>query len=642
METRNTILIVEDDLGIAELLAEKVSECCFTPILMQSASEALEWLKSNTPFLMLLDYSLPDINGKEFIAELNNSHIQTPPFIVTTGQGDERIAVEMMKLGARDYIIKDGGFLDMISMIISKVGKEIQNENKLTRVEEALVDSNQFNNQIIQNVQEGIVVYDLNINVQLWNPYMERYSGIMAINILGKNPFELYPFFSDSKVLDNIKNALNGVTTLDYDYPFALTALGKSGWASDSATPLRNDTGEIIGVICIVRDITERKRVELELMASKEKAEESDCLKTSFLNNVSHEFRTPMNAIMGFSNLLINDVAELEQRQVFVNIIQTACDQLLNIVTDVVEISEIQAKQIKLIEKETHLQSIFDEVIDLYAQEAKQKELGFIFEVTLNEEHYQTTTDPYKLSKILKHLVSNAIKFTYSGFIKIECRLLNNQEYFFSVTDSGIGISEEMQQKIFEPFRQVETGTTRKYGGPGIGLSIAKAYIEAMGGRIALQSEINKGSTVLFQLPYKPKELHKDALPDKVADIDLTNKTILIAEDEYTNYLLLQEYLSKTNVKILHARNGIEALNFCRNNASIDLLLMDIKMPELDGFTAAKQIKIFRPDLSIVAQTAYSMQNDSKKYESIAFDDYITKPISELKLTELLKKYILL
>ena len=640
MEAVNTILIIEDDIGLNELLSEKIEECGYKVASAYKGVDALKWLNSNTPFLIILDYSLPDMNGKDFITEFHKNIYSLPPFIVSTGQGDERIAVEMMKLGARDYIIKDNNFLDLIPLVVTKAGNEIKNENKLKQTENALIESNEFSNQIIQSAQEGIIVYDLDLKFKVWNPFMERLTGIPKLEIIGKSPSEIFPFLVANGIIEAVQKSFKGETSNEIDFFFDIPTRNISGWVSDTVAPLRNSSGDIIGAISTVRDITSRKIAEQELIKAKEKAEESDCLKTSFLNNVSHEFRTPMNAIMGFSNLLVTETNDLEQRELFASVIQNACSQLLEIVTNVVEISEVQANQIKSIEKDVNLQGVFNTITKEHTQEASKKDLKFIFENHLNEHQHLTKTDDYKLSKILKLLINNAIKFTYSGSVKVECRLLSENEYSFSVTDSGIGISPEMQEKIFEPFRQVETGVTRKFGGPGIGLSIAKAYVEILGGKISLQSQINSGTTIHFTIPYKNSQNVFKSSETTSESIDLSNKIVLVAEDELSNFLLIEEYLNLAHAKILHAKNGIEAIDFCRNNNSIDLVLMDIKMPTLDGYTAAQQIKMFRPELKIVAQTAYALQNEREGFKAVAFDDYVTKPFNKKTLDVLLKKYI--
>lgn len=267
---KETILIIEDDAGLLELLSEKVQECGYNTACMLSAESASDWLNENTPYLIMLDYNLPDMNGKDFIAELETKGKCVPPFLMSTGQGDERIAVDMMKLGARDYIIKDGNFLELIPLVVSKVCKEIENENKIQLVEKALIEANQFNKQIIECAQEGIVVIDNNLNYLTWNPFMENLTGIKAIELLGENLILASPYLEFAGVIENIENALQGIILPEVEFNFYFPLSQQSGWLLYSTSTLRDAENNIIGVILTVRDITERKITEQKLNESRE------------------------------------------------------------------------------------------------------------------------------------------------------------------------------------------------------------------------------------------------------------------------------------------------------------------------------------------------------------------------------------
>jgi PAS domain S-box-containing protein len=262
---KKTILIVEDDAGLCELLHDSIQDCGFQTSCAQTAAEAFEWLNHTNPALILLDYSLPDMVAREFIAELMERMNVVPPFILATGRGDERIAVEMMKLGARDYIVKDSHFLEMIPMVVTRVCAEIENENKLRLTEQALTESNRFNRQIIDCAQEGIVVYDLNKRIINWNPFMEDITGEKASDILNRYVNEAFPFLNSVGLVEKIDDALQGIVkpALEYNYTSHIT--GKSYWVSDNVSILQNANGQIIGAISTVRDITERKLAEQEV-----------------------------------------------------------------------------------------------------------------------------------------------------------------------------------------------------------------------------------------------------------------------------------------------------------------------------------------------------------------------------------------
>lgn len=266
----DTILIIEDDPGLIELINEKIQECGHHTCCFQTAASAFEWLENNTPILMMLDYSLPDMNAQEFIGTLKNSNKTIAPFVVATGRGDERIAVEMMKLGAKEYIIKDTHFLEMIPFIVSKCISEIEKDNKLLLIEQKIVELSQFNKQIIESAHEGIVVYDKELNLLTWNPFMERITGISANDVLGKNAIELFPFLEESGEVINIRRAIEEKKITENEFKFHVASTGKCGWASQTSGPLFNFEGEVIGVIATVRDVTKRKKADETLELTKQ------------------------------------------------------------------------------------------------------------------------------------------------------------------------------------------------------------------------------------------------------------------------------------------------------------------------------------------------------------------------------------
>jgi PAS domain S-box-containing protein len=269
--TIDTILIIEDDPGLIELINEKVQECGHPTICFRTAATAFEWLENNTPILMILDYSLPDMNAQQFVGTLKNEHKIVAPFIVATGQGDERIAVEMMKLGAKEYIIKDTHFLEMVPLIVSKSISEIEKGNKLLLTEQKIVELSQFNKQIIESAHEGIIVYDKDLNYLTWNPFMEKITGIPAIDVIGKNAIELFPFLQNSGEAVNIRKAIEEKKITETEFEFNVTNTGKFGWVSQTSGPLFNFEGEVIGAIATIHDVTKRKKAEEDLRFSEEK-----------------------------------------------------------------------------------------------------------------------------------------------------------------------------------------------------------------------------------------------------------------------------------------------------------------------------------------------------------------------------------
>lgn len=397
-----------------------------------------------------------------------------------------------------------------------------------------------------------------------------------------------------------------------------------------------NEKGEFDKIIVLTYDITELKNTEAELIKAKEKAEESDHLKTAFLQNVSHEIRTPLNAICGFSDFLSNEDLPVDKRKNFVQIIQNSSSQLLSIVNDVLAISSLETKQAKISLSAVCLNTLIVEILAIFKQQAKNRNIALYTTHQLTDKQSEVYTDRTKITQILSNLLSNALKFTHTGSIEYGYSLINNEIEFY-VKDSGIGVKPELHEKIFERFRQADSTIQVNYGGTGLGLSICKGFVELLGGKIWVQSEIDKGSTFYFTLPYKPvNEIYDAISPGKQ---NKNFKTVLVAEDDEYNFLFIEELLIHFNLKLIHAKTGEEAVEIFRSNPQIDFVLMDIKMPIMDGYEAAKFIKSTKPDLPIVAQTAYAIEYERIKYEGV-FDDYLTKPIKGEILTEIMSKFL--
>jgi PAS domain S-box-containing protein len=390
-------------------------------------------------------------------------------------------------------------------------------------------------------------------------------------------------------------------------------------------------------------DITERKKHVVELTKAKEKAEESDNLKTAFLHNISHEIRTPMNAIVGFSALIGEPDITSDERVSYINNIQQSSNHLLSIITDIINISNIEAEIVKIDLIETNLNSKLRSLYDRFLPDAKEKNLSFSYETTLGDDKSVILTDRTKLFEILSSLIGNALKFTEHGYVKFGYEIDKNLVRFY-VSDTGIGIPENQHAKIFDRFYQVENGVSRQYEGTGLGLAICKSYVELLGGKIWLTSETGRGSvfyfTIPFNLPYQNNQSGEKLIVENPKYSGSKIKTILVAEDDELNYLLIQAMLSGLGLNILHARDGSEAVEMCKKCSDIDLVLMDIKMPVMDGIEATRKIKEIRPELPVIAQTAYALAGDPDKIISAGCDAYIEKPIKKSKLISLLDSYL--
>jgi len=377
------------------------------------------------------------------------------------------------------------------------------------------------------------------------------------------------------------------------------------------------------------------------LIAAKIKAEESDRLKTAFLHNISHEIRTPMNAIMGFSGFLSDPDMSEEQKTHFAQVIQQSSQQLLSIIDDIVRIATIEAGQEKLNENELHLNNLLVFLREQFAAKAGVKNLSFEMMPGLDDDRSLIIADETKLMQILSNLLENAIKFTREGQVLVGYTLKHGQLEFF-VKDTGIGIPESMHETIFNRFSQVESSISRQFGGSGLGLSISKAYVDLQGGKIWVESEPGEGSSFYFTLPYRHVSLannRSDVSPITLQTEEGQGTTFLVAEDEDLNFMLVRELLRKFEVKIIRAVNGAEAVEIARTT-KVDMVLMDLKMPVMDGFEATRTIKSFLPDLPIVALTAYSLEADRERAIQSGCADVIVKPINREHLYERLNAYL--
>ncbi len=388
-------------------------------------------------------------------------------------------------------------------------------------------------------------------------------------------------------------------------------------------------------------DIHWRKEQEQELLLAKKMAEESDKLKTAFLQNMSHEIRTPLNAISGFTNMLAKKNLSEEKRDTFISIIQASTKQLISIVSDILTVAALETNQEKINLEEININSLLINLFTIFKQQIGDRNIDFFVKQGLKNEEVDVFSDYTKLNQILSNLISNALKFTHSGYIQFGYQYINhnsdNPMLEFYVRDSGIGIAGDFLERIFGRFMQADNSISKSYGGSGLGLSISKGFVELLGGKIWVKSEPDKGSSFYFTIPYKP-------VKNIITKTESNNKkyTVLVAEDEEYNYLILEEILFGfiPQIQILHARNGAEAIEICYNNKNVILVLMDIKMPVLDGYKAAIEIRKAFPALPLIAQSAYALKHEIEQYQHI-FNDYITKPIMENELKSKIKKYLL-
>lgn len=445
-------------------------------------------------------------------------------------------------------------------------------------------------------------------------------------DVIGKNHYDVFPGLPESWK-EAHKRALNGEIVKSGEERISLHE-GRAEWVKWECRPWRESDGSIGGIILYTELITKYKETEAELLRAKEEAEESSRLKIAFLQNISHEVRTPLNSIVGFAELLSDPSQPIQKKSSFSRIISVNSQKLIRIISDVIEISQIQSGQLSLVISSFDVVTLLHKVADSFRELTQLKELDYIVNQHIPVEYSVIMSDKGKIEKIFFHLIDNAVKFTKRGSIAISINLENNV-FSFEISDTGIGIDPVKKDKIFDPFHQIETGLNRSQGGTGLGLTIVKAFTEALEGTIEFDSQPDKGTRVAVKIPVSQESGMFSKQTRERENKDNIVTKILIAEDEYSNFKYLYEVLKNDKLEIYHAGNGQEAVELCRREPGIKLILMDLNMPVMDGTTAAKHIREFRPDILIIAQTAYYPEDEKL---SNVFDDFLTKPISRKDL----------
>ncbi len=484
----------------------------------------------------------------------------------------------------------------------------------------------------------SIVITDLEGNIVYGNPKVCELTGYSIGELAGKNPRILQSGETPKETYRDLWDTIRSGNEWKGEF-HNKKKNGELYWESVSISPIIDSKGKTTNYLAVKEDVTERKNMVTSLEAALVKAEAGNRLKTAFMNNISHEIRTPLNGILGFSSLFaLHDISREEQEQYY-SLIKRSSDRLLSTVTNYMDISLIVSGTMEAKMKRFNLQQFLHQIRDQFDLLCTEKNIKMQLEIPPESDTVSLYSDQELLRKIISHLLDNAVKFTSKGGVGFGYRILAGTLEFY-VKDTGIGINKESGSLIFETFVQEELTTSRAYEGSGLGLSIAKGLVQLLGGDMRIESEKGRGSAVFFTIPYQ--EVNKeDHVPEAIpADAsDQRNPVILIAEDDESTLLFIQAVFRKTPVNLIAVDNGIDAVQHCREHPEISLVIMDIKMPLMDGLEATRQIKSFRRDLPIIALTAFAMSGDEKKAMDAGCDDYIAKPVAIDLLLKKLKKY---
>ncbi|MFZ4398788.1 MAG: PAS domain S-box protein [Bacteroidales bacterium] len=529
--------------------------------------------------------------------------------------------------------------------------------NKIVLMHENITESKNAEallNDIIENNPMSIQIVDKEGCTLRVNPTF--------LKLFGSVPPPQFSIFDDLKSkspeMENlVSRVINGeIVHLPDIYFNAHEAVAEAPdiplWIRALIFPLKDSAGKPERFVFIHENITERKIAEQELVIAKNQAEESDRLKSAFLANMSHEIRTPMNGILGFAEVLRDPDLSGEQQQKYLGIIEKSGARMLNIINDIIDISKIEAGLMKVSLSESNINEQIEYIFTFFKQEVEAKGLQLFYNNALPNKEAFILTDREKIFAILTNLVKNAVKYTHQGTIEFGYNLIkansnteqnNISELQFFVKDTGIGIPKDRHQAIFERFIQADISDKRAYQGAGLGLSITKAYIELLGGKIWMESEEGIGSCFYFTIPFTHENKVKTNT-DKITSTEdvasqCKNLKILIADDDEVSRMLISMVIKKFCSEILTVETGLDALEVCRNNPDLDLIIMDVKMPEMDGYEATKRIREFNNDVIIIIQSAFALSGEKENANAAGCNDYISKPFTSVILSELINKY---
>jgi len=602
-------------------------------VRVEKKEELIKAMDSFVFDIVLTDYSLPVFHGLEAM-RIVIEKFPEKPIIMITGNLPDEIAVDVIKQGAWDYVLKENVYRLVPS--IKAVMERVQMIKEKAQTLEALKEQEENYRILAESSPYGIVVHSkgkvLYHNKKAAEIFAER-EGFLGIDLAEY----LHPEYKDV-VLSRMEKLYAGKEVSEPVELIYYNSNKKEVMIEIASSPIFYN--KVPAAQVIFHDISERKRMELELIKAKEQAEESDKLKTAFLENLSHEIRTPLNGMIGFVSLLKFKGIDESEKINYLDLIEESGNHLLSIIDDLIEISKIEAGQTDIRQSEFNLNELINDIFNFYNEMPKYQDSEIILGSVkgLTDKEAFVVSDKSRITQVFYNLLSNAFKFTASGRIDFGYTFVKKDRIRFFVKDTGIGIPSGSEEIIFERFRQLDVSTTRQYGGTGLGLTISRAIVEALRGRIWYESVSDQGSEFFFELKLKRISKTTEPEPEKTEEnieCNWSSKKVLVAEDEFSNFVLIKHILKQTDIQITHVENGLEALKELEGKNSFDIVLLDIKMPVMDGEETIKKIREKEMDIPVIAQTAYAMIDDGTRCLNAGCNDYITKP---LKTVELLSK----
>lgn len=675
------LLIIEDNPGDVDLIKEILSDSTsdsisFLPNNADTLKSAISILIQEHYDIVLLDLTLPDSSGIETISKIVKN-VENIPIIILTGNDNSDLAIKALGMGAQDYLVKGQvDFKSLSKSILYAIERcktqilEIHKQKLEKLVEERLKELNEKESQLkafIDSLPDPAWLKDTNSRYIIVNKAFLNMPDLKSKDIIGKTDCEVFP---KSETLEKILNGDLEVKNTKKIFKFETKYIfpdNREVWTETVKAPVFDNSGNIIGIIGIARDITMHKEAAewlqlahtklekivqertFELEKAKTEAEYANKAKSEFLANVSHEIRTPLNSIIGFSEML-NQSRLDEMQQKFISYVTINGNLLLALINDILDFSKIEAGKLELEKIECNLSEIITGIYNIQNLAAAKKGVKLSYFITPNF-NFNIMADPTRLQQILLNLVSNAIKFTESGGnVKIDARVkfeTATQVCFkICVIDEGIGIAPDKHELIFKPFSQAEAATTRKYGGTGLGLTVANNLVKLMGGeKIFIESSPGAGSNFFFIINFQkasPVNTGQQYVSNKKAELNTPAKhsyKILLVEDNFFNIELLTQLLQMKGHHVTALENGLEAIKLLQTH-TFDIILMDINMPELDGYETTRQIRKSGVTIPIIAITGSAMKGELEACLAAGMNEYITKPINIYNLEKIIEKNI--
>ncbi|MES2803787.1 MAG: response regulator [Bdellovibrionota bacterium] len=645
------ILIAEDN-ELDQLLVQRTlskSDLNYSSVTVDNRAAFLDVLENFKPNMILCDYSIPQFGALAALDILQEQKIQTPLIIVTGTLSDE-MAVECLKKGAVDYVIKD-----KIVRLPSAIKNALELTNSLVKkvIAEERLRQNEKQLKVITDIIPASLTYitpDLKFSFS--NQVSSEWFKKPLVNELVETVFGLE---ISNQIKKNLSRLNHGEQVV-----FESVLIGPTSpqFVSVAVSP-ELENGTVHGYVCLMTDITESKMYEEDLKNAKRDAESANNAKSQFLANMSHEIRTPLNAIMGLSELLQTDYKDEKDRILWLKKITRNSEHLKKVIDEILDLSKIEAGKLQLKIAKFSIPHIIAQVKSILSPLANEKKLSLNFQ-TEGPIPEKIISDSSKIQHILLNLLGNAIKFTSQGTITLTVKLVAENsvsELHFSVLDTGIGMSSEEVKHLFEPFTQVDSSMTRRFGGTGLGLTLAKQLAKALGGDVILHSSTpGQGSTFVAKI--KTGDISTSAMitsfdnllsepidfvdvPSEktlVAKPNISDFKVLLVEDSLDNQLLVQNFLEMEGVLVDLASDGQEGMQKAEQGEH-DLVIMDIQMPVMDGYTATSTLRQHGYKKPIVAFTAHAFEDERERCLSMGFTDFLSKPIKKRELVECIAKY---